>query len=48
MIALLFFGLCLVYCLSWFALGVNGRLCSVIVALPRHLLYYDLYNDFSG
>ena len=48
MIALFFFGLYLMYCLSWFALGVNGRLGSVIVALPRHLLYYELYNEFSG
>ena len=42
LIALLFFGLWLVYHLGLFALllGVTGTLCSVIVALPGHLLYH--------
>ena len=35
------FGLCTGYIgLFAFPLGVIGRLCSVIVALPRHLLHY--------
>ena len=40
LIALLF--VTCVFCLDLFAvpLGVIGRLCSLIVALPRRLLYY--------
>ena len=40
--ALLFVGLWLVYCLSWFTLplGFIGRVCSVIVALPLALRLY--------
>ena len=28
-------------CLFVHTLGINGGLCSVIVTLPEHLLYYD-------
>ena len=34
------FGLCTVYLGLFAHLGVIGRLCSVIVVLPRHLQYY--------
>ena len=34
------FGLCTVYLDLFAHLGVIGRLCSVIVVLPRHLQYY--------
>ena len=37
---MLSFDLCLLHCLPWFGLGATGRICSVIVALPGHLLYY--------
>ena len=43
--ALLLFGVLMVYCLLYFyayPLGVIDRLCSVIVALLGHLLYYIL------
>ena len=43
MAALLSFGLWLVYCLPWVVcfllVSLAARLCSVIVALPGHLLY---------
>ena len=40
LVALLFIVLWLVYCLSWFVLGVIGRLCSIIVAISGQLLNY--------
>ena len=42
LVALFFLGLWLVSGLSLFALplGVMGRLCYMIVALPGHLLFY--------
>ena len=34
------FGLCTVYLGLFAHLGVIGKVCSVIVVLPRHLQYY--------
>ena len=43
--ALHFFGLWFIYHMSWFLtlpVDVIGRICSVIVALPGHLLYHPV------